>query len=1057
MAPLFPPYTSTSLARRFPGDHPAHDAIMALRYWLYDHKTVPQVLSHTSLSRRTLYRVRERWERHGIQPLLTRVSCPSRPSYSVSVVRSILRIMARSTSFTLGCDPRVIRLIPHADPAQRGQMMQQALIALIHDLDRDLYAARGLAGLLERWYLRGEPLDVIAASVHCSTRTLRLLSQRALTLLAQRLPATLAETTVIDPWAPWLLTTPLLGRADELAALEQHLHCDGCVGLVGLAGVGKSTVAAQIADRWQRAGWTIYWLRVRPIQGAMARDVIEQLYTQLARSGAIDVTTPDSALTVQDQVPIVQEAMQRVPALLVIDDVQHLEQDDEAMTVVHHLVQHTQMIRRLFVGRTAVAPSYPVVAVEGLPSEVARELYVSLHGQITDGEWATLYRWHRGNPHLLRLLPRTSTTTTGDALPVSTIIAERVQSRSLPARRILQWLWWWDAPLPTTHPFRRVIPGPESAWQELIRHHLITAQDNTYLIHDLIRDHLQSIMNPEEWRLIRQQIAEYAARHATSQPWAYRLGYHCAVDTADWPAQIYWTSELAQWAEREVQPHQAMFWWQRQWEAAQQVADQERMISATLAGAACSIALMDGPAILGWLERLPTDLTPPQEWYAALYRVQALRIIGDYDRGLQLLQSVPLADPPPAEIDESAQWHYQVELVYWSYLQDKRSVAWQQYQQLPAPPKTSTFYQQLLYHRLGVMLAGGNYAYHDALRISRIWVKLSERSGSTFLTAQATLSLVYNLITMEQYRTAELKLCHILPSLSPRWIALQSRAALYTSEVQYYQGDFQAAHRWATIALREFEKMGHPHNYYISSIYGLIALRCGHTEQALRYFGADPAPIYQVTQCFWMAETLIALERPDAAYTYMQTMLVRPQRDQVAFWDLHVLWGKFHHLHGKTDRALRHFLRAGAHYSQSKQPVQTADTYAWVAECYLARKQPDQALHYSRQAIAKIQRYARGLLPAPRIWCIHAQALEACGQNPWVAWHAASRHLTFQAAHIQSIFSVEHFLNQPYYRDIVRSTGGVPTVTARIARARQRRSRIGQATTIHEDDCVPTE
>lgn len=1033
MTSLFPPYTRVALAQRFPGDKAAHDAIAALRGWLYDQESLSSVLARTSLSRRTLYRLRDRWEQHGMYSLLNRPSRPARQSVPLPVLHHILRLLGHSTPFALGCDPQVSRIVRHADPAQRGQIMLQALTTLIHDLDRELYATRGLLSLLERRYLRGEQLDRIAASVHRSPRTLSRLSHDALAQIAQRLPATLAITTVTEPWSPWFLRSPLLGRDHELVALEQHLHVHRQVGMVGLAGVGKSTLAAQLADRWQRAGWNVCWLRARPVPGDLARDVVEQLYEQLARYGAIDMAEPDSSLALMDQVPIVQAAMQRVPTLLVVDDVQHLEQSDAAVILLRHIAESSEMTRIVLVGRAMPLPWRPVLAVEGLPSELARDLYTRLHGSVADAEWSTLYRWHRGNPQLLQLIARPPLVASASAPPTYTIIHELVSSLSRPARRILQWLWWWDEPVPAEHPFRRTIPGSQAAWQELIRQHVVTVRDNTYLLHDLIRDHLKAITSTGEWRLVREQIEQYVAQHAT-QPWACRLGYQCAVDTGDWPAQRQWSGALARWAERTVQPHQAMFWWQRQWETAQQLGDRAGMISAALAGAVCGVALMDGPAILRWLERLPPELHAAQHWYAAFFRVQALRLVNDYEQGYQLLQSAPLAEAIPDGIDASDRWHYQVELVHWIYSRGDGRLAWKRYQELPPPPTTSSFYQQSSYYRLGLILAHNNYAYQECLRISRVSVKLARRTSSAFLSAQAMLSLIYSLIANEQYRAAEIKLRQIMPSLDANWIMLKLRAANYQSVVQCYRGDFKAAQQWADLALSISEALGWSQDYSLSWLQGFVAFRCGQTERALTYFQSDSAPIYQVTQWTWTAEVLLYLNQPQEAQPCLRQILsvARRQRHQGTIWDLHILWGSFQQLSGHTRRAMRHFAHAVAIYSQLKLPVQAADACARMAECYLALHEPQRALHYSLQATTKIQAYATGLLHAPRIWSVHAQALAACGQDAAPAWRTALRHVVFQATHAPDSVVVEQMLEQPHYRDIVRYGGGVDVLAARI-------------------------
>ena len=133
---------------------------------------------------------------------------------------------------------------------------------------------------------------------------------------AAEAPAVTAASTAA-PAAPTTPAAPplpaglrLVGRADDLALLQQQLQAPGCVTLVGTSGVGKTSLARALAAGWPGG---CLWVDLAALeQGA-------QLVPALAR--ALACPLPEG-----DPLPALRRALAGEQRLLVLDNAEHLVQ-----------------------------------------------------------------------------------------------------------------------------------------------------------------------------------------------------------------------------------------------------------------------------------------------------------------------------------------------------------------------------------------------------------------------------------------------------------------------------------------------------------------------------------------------------------------------------------------------------------------------------------------------------------------------------------------------------------------------------------------------------------
>jgi predicted ATPase/DNA-binding SARP family transcriptional activator len=142
----------------------------------------------------------------------------------------------------------------------------------------------------------------------------------------------------------------LLGRDDELAALDSAPVEAGLVTLVGPGGVGKTRLALELAHRWASTGRPVWWVDLVPVQPGR---VVEAIAT------ATGVEVPPGP----DPAGALSAALETGRGVLVVDNAEHL------------LEPLCAVVERLL----AVAPGMAVVATSrerlALDGEVVRPVH----------------------------------------------------------------------------------------------------------------------------------------------------------------------------------------------------------------------------------------------------------------------------------------------------------------------------------------------------------------------------------------------------------------------------------------------------------------------------------------------------------------------------------------------------------------------------------------------------------------------------------------------------------------------------------------------------------
>ncbi len=201
-----------------------------------------------------------------------------------------------------------------------------------------------------------------------------------------------------------------IARLEVLARLRKRLSDQRCVALVGLPGVGKTTLASAIAREFE-ARQSVFWLTLTSGITTSAEAILLALAHSLARLGH-DFLKPLTTrpIGVREELPLerrvilIAQAITRQPLLLCIDNAELIRQDETVLQVLHHLMTTTNA-RFLFTTReslplTSVA-EIPIVGLE--PAESFALIQQSGGQALSASQAQRLMEKTAGSPMLLRL------------------------------------------------------------------------------------------------------------------------------------------------------------------------------------------------------------------------------------------------------------------------------------------------------------------------------------------------------------------------------------------------------------------------------------------------------------------------------------------------------------------------------------------------------------------------------------------------------------------------------------------------------------------------------
>ena len=188
--------------------------------------------------------------------------------------------------------------------------------------------------------------------------------------------------------------------------IKTILQTDRAVALCGMAGMGKSSLAASLARDPGRV--PVFWHTLTPGLTASAEAILRQLALFLFSCGQTQVrplleARSDSApMAMDSQLLLVRSALAKQPALLCFEDVHLLAEDEAGLSLLRHLTT-IPALRLLLTSRETVPLPIPQINLDGLEMEEARRMIENLGLSLDAPALDRLLARTAGSPMFLRL------------------------------------------------------------------------------------------------------------------------------------------------------------------------------------------------------------------------------------------------------------------------------------------------------------------------------------------------------------------------------------------------------------------------------------------------------------------------------------------------------------------------------------------------------------------------------------------------------------------------------------------------------------------------------
>lgn len=219
------------------------------------------------------------------------------------------------------------------------------------------------------------------------------------------------------------------GRSEDLATLEQWIVQQRCrlVALLGMGGIGKTTLAAKLAKQIQHEFKYVIWRSLR--RAIPANELLSNLISFLSYQRA---NLPED---VDGRISQLLEYLHRHRCLLILDDVEAILSDGVAGYYRQEYQDYGELLRRL--GEEPHQSCLVLISLEkpkevsllerenlpirsrqliGLKEPEAIEILKS-KGLSRDHEWETLIKLYRGNPLALKIISATIQEFFGGSVP----------------------------------------------------------------------------------------------------------------------------------------------------------------------------------------------------------------------------------------------------------------------------------------------------------------------------------------------------------------------------------------------------------------------------------------------------------------------------------------------------------------------------------------------------------------------------------------------------------------------------------------------------------------
>jgi ATP/maltotriose-dependent transcriptional regulator MalT len=180
---------------------------------------------------------------------------------------------------------------------------------------------------------------------------------------------------------------------------------DRCVMLCGMAGMGKTALAASVARAHKGP---VFWLTLTAEVNTSAEAILRQLALFLFAQGQtqlkplLERRTEAAPISLDQQIAQVRAALAQQPALLCFEDVHLLKEDETSLSLLRHLLAMPSASLLLTSRQGGILP-VTQITVGGLEHAEARELVHSLGLELEAGRLERLLARTDCNPMFVRL------------------------------------------------------------------------------------------------------------------------------------------------------------------------------------------------------------------------------------------------------------------------------------------------------------------------------------------------------------------------------------------------------------------------------------------------------------------------------------------------------------------------------------------------------------------------------------------------------------------------------------------------------------------------------
>ena len=347
----------------------------------------------------------------------------------------------------------------------------------------------------------------------------------------------------------------LVARPEPLQRLQQWFQRERCVAICGLAGMGKSTLAATYAHSYERHH-PVCWITLSPGVNGAPEAMLRQLALFVAAYAA-DPTrvTPffrqpaaqEPDIPFQHQLMLIAAGLGELDApLLVFDDAHHIADDEQMLQALQRLQHLAPACRLLLITRSELnLPGVLHLTLAGLAHTEARTLVDQLGWSLESVAEQTvdeLLTRTAGSPMLIRLAisqleQQAPIQLAAVGASLATYLVETVLTQLDPAaRQALAFLSIWRGVVDLTDPQLAELLGEELSGYEHAK--AIASLQRRRLIdhvahatpHRLLREPVLTTLNaqPTQRRLLHQVAAKWAGLRGDWVEAAHHYG--CAGD-----------------------------------------------------------------------------------------------------------------------------------------------------------------------------------------------------------------------------------------------------------------------------------------------------------------------------------------------------------------------------------------------------------------------------------------------------------------------------------------------------------------------------------------------